>query len=283
MDRDMHEKPMFFYHPRWPVLHDDNHLLALYKPAGVIMQRGAHGKAGLVDMAKAWLKQRYAKPGQVFVGMVQRLDGPVAGVVVLARTSKAASRLSAQIRAATLSKCYLAVVIGRPPRTADRLVSRLVRSGRFSRPVEPASTGDAAGPSGKNEALELSDNRNGGRQARLSYELLEAGNGRSLLSVRLETGRRHQIRAQLSQMGCPIQGDVHYGAPQPLPDGRIALLSSRVTFAHPTRGCEVVIESPLPAGWPWPDGDLPSGGRPWWTLEELRRDGLVLPNFASNQ
>jgi 23S rRNA pseudouridine1911/1915/1917 synthase len=242
-----------FFHPRWPVFHEDNHLLVIYKPAGLIMQRDKSCKANLIDLAKAWLKERYAKPGNVFVGMVHRLDAPVAGVLVLARTSKGAARLSAQIRDNRVEKHYLAVVIGRPPKQTDTLVHHLVRSGRFSRPVDAAVAGS--------------------QQARLSYRLMETGKATSLVSVSLETGRRHQIRCQLAALGCPIVGDISYGADRGLPDGRIALLSHRLVFTHPTQKQTMTFTSPLPAGWPWPN-DRSDMDLPLWTYEEYLRAGL---------
>lgn len=247
---------MTFFHARWPVFYEDNHLLVLYKPAGLIMQRGNAAKPNLVDLAKSWLKARYAKPGQVFVGMVHRLDAPVAGVLVLARTSKAAARLSAQFREGGITKTYLAVVQGRPLQDAARLEHRLVRNGRLSR-IAPE------------ESCE-------GQTAALGYRLIGCEGAKSLLEVRLETGRRHQIRAQLAAGGCPIWGDRAYGAEQALADGRIALLACKLALTHPTREIPLVFETPLPQGWPWP-ADPSEAKRPLWTIEEYYRQGLVLP------
>jgi 23S rRNA pseudouridine1911/1915/1917 synthase len=247
---------MDFFHPRWPVFYEDNHLLVLYKPAGLRMQRDHTGKPDLINLAKAWLKERYAKPGRVFAGLVHRLDAPVAGVIVLARTSKAAARLSAQFREGRIRKHYLAVVQGRPPEDNGRLAHRLVRDGRLSRPVPRGSTNS--------------------RAAILSYHLLECGPAGSLLEIFLATGRRHQIRAQLAAIGCPILGDRTYGAERALADGRIALLARRLGFAHPTRKVEMVFQAPLPQGWPWPSGPT-DDDRPLWTIEEYWRNGLVLP------
>ncbi|MCJ8499274.1 RluA family pseudouridine synthase [Desulfatitalea alkaliphila] len=252
---------MTFFHPRWPVFYEDNHLLVLYKPAGLIMQRGPAHKPNLVDLAKAWLKQRYAKPGRVFVGMVHRLDGPVAGVLVLARTSKAAGRLSAQFRDGTIEKTYLAVVQGRPPATADRLVHHLVRQGRYSRPAQAGNAGAQA--------------------AALHYRLLERQPQRSLLSVTLETGRRHQIRCQLAALGCPIWGDKAYGADQHLPHGSIALLSHRLAFDHPTRPAHLQFECPPPEGWPWSPTTDPAA--PLWSIEGFYAQQLSLPRVAETQ
>lgn len=249
---------MTFFHPRWPVFFEDNHLLVLYKPAGLIMQRDKKHEINLLDLAKSWLKKRHAKPGRVFAGMVHRLDGPVAGVLVLARTSKAASRLSAQMRQGLFQKTYLAVVQGRPSSTADRLFHHLVRHGRLSRIVPPQTTSCQA--------------------AILDYRLLEAGPQISLLEVQLETGRRHQIRLQLASIGCPILGDRSYGADKSLEDGRIALIAHKLAFEHPTLRSTLEFETPLPRGWPWPDSSAASD-RPLWTIEEYQREGLKLPRI----
>lgn len=249
---------MYFYHKRWPVFYEDNHLLVVYKPAGLIMQRGHKDKANLLDLAKGWIKTRYGKPGNAFAGLVQRLDGPVAGVVVLARTSKGASRLSAQIRAGTVEKSYLAVVQGRPPHDGGRIENDLVRDGRYSR------------------IAEASDSKR--QRASLVYRRIASRGKSSLLEIDLETGRRHQIRVQLADQGCPIFGDGAYGAAQPLAHGRIALLARRLSFHHPTRQQRMTFQSPIPEGWPWPDQEKP-GRRPLWTIEEFEADGLVLPRL----
>lgn len=249
---------MFFFHPHWPVFYEDNHLLVLYKPAGLITQRDQKDKPNLGDMAKQWLKERYNKPGRVFAGIVHRLDAPVAGVLVLARTSKAASRLSDQFRRGAVEKTYLAVVNGHPPEPAARLVHRLVRDGRLSRIADDAAAD--------------------GQAAALSYRVLESGPQTSLLSVSLETGRRHQIRLQMSTIGCPIMGDRSYGADQSLDDGCIALLAHRLSFAHPTQHHQLTFEALPPIGWPWPAGE--EENRPLWSIESFQKEGLVLPDCS---
>jgi 23S rRNA pseudouridine1911/1915/1917 synthase len=154
---------VYFYHQQWPVFYEDNHVLALYKPAGLVVQRDYKNKANLLDLAKAWLKVRHAKPGKVFAGLVHRLDGPVAGVMVVARTSKAASRLSAQFRDGGVSKHYRAVVRGRPRAQRGRLVHHLLRRGRLSRVVQNTVAGS--------------------QKASLRYRLLDQHQGLSLLEV----------------------------------------------------------------------------------------------------
>jgi 23S rRNA pseudouridine1911/1915/1917 synthase len=248
---------MHFYHERWPVFYADNHLLVVYKPAGLIMQRDHKNKANLLDLAKFWIKTRYNKPGNAFAGMVHRLDGPVAGVVVVARTSKAASRLSAQIRQRTFEKRYLAVVAGRPSRGRARLENHLVRDGRKSR---------------------IAANVSGSQKATLTYRVISTRNQASLLEIALETGRRHQIRAQLSHIGCPISGDVNYGASTAMPHGRIALLAHQLAFEHPTKAVRMEFETPTPKGWPWRVEERKKG-RPLWTIASYTAAGLTLPRL----
>jgi 23S rRNA pseudouridine1911/1915/1917 synthase len=222
----------FFFHRRWPVIYEDNHLLALYKPAGLLVQGDESGKVCLLDLAKAWIKERHRKPGRVFLGLVHRLDRPVAGAMVFARTSKAAARLSLQIRTRQMHKVYHAVVEGRLPSMEGQLSHHIERGERASRIVT------AETPLG--------------REARLNYRVREAAGGRSLVEVKLLTGRKHQIRLQLAHIGCPIMGDVRYGAPSPLPARQIALFARQIVLEHPTRRERLTLTAPLPAGWPWP-------------------------------
>jgi len=236
-----------FLHDRWPVFYEDNHLLALYKPAGLLVQGDETGAANLLDLAKGWSRQRHGKPGRVFLGLVQRLDRPVAGIMLFARTSKAAARLSAQIRRRETRKVYLAVVEGRPPSAAGELVDFIERSGR-TRSVAPRPT-----PSS--------------REARLAYRVRDTALGRSLLEIELETGRKHQIRLQLAHAGCPIAGDVRYGAAAPLAARQIALLARELAVEHPTRRETLSFTCPLPAGWPWPGADIPDDA-PLWNWED---------------
>jgi 23S rRNA pseudouridine1911/1915/1917 synthase len=235
-----------FLHERWPVFFEDNHLLVVYKPAGLLSQGDETGEANLLDLSKAWIKTRHQKPGRVFLGLVHRLDRPVAGAMVFARTSKSAARLSEQIRNRRMRKVYLAVVEGRLPSEAGRLVHRLERRERAVRVVPHATPL--------------------GREASLAYRLRGAGGGRSLVEIELETGRKHQIRLQLSHVGCPIAGDVRYGASGALPSRAIALFASRIAFEHPTRDEMIDIKAPLPDGWPWPNLETPDS--PFWNWED---------------
>ncbi len=211
------------------VVYEDNHLLVLEKPAGVPTQADASGRPSLQEEGKAYLKTRYAKPGDVFLGLVHRIDRPVAGLVVFARTSKAAGRLSEQMRERRIGKFYLALVEGRvdPPRA--KLAGWLVREGTVSRLV--------ASP------------RTGAQDASLTYEVRTAGPSSSVLEVELHTGRKHQIRAQLAGIGHPIVGDRKYGARTPYRNGAIALVAWRLEFEHPTRKEAMHFEMPAPPEW----------------------------------
>ena len=243
-------EPLFFFDHRWPVLYEDNHLLAVYKPSGLLVQGDRTGDVSLLDLGKRWLKERYLKPGRVFLAMIHRLDRPVAGVVLFARTSKAAGRLSRQFRERSVEKRYLAVVEGVVSGEAARLVDHIERRNRVSR-VVPAPT-------------------DGSQEARLRYTVLGRDREKSLLQVFLETGRRHQIRIQLSHIGHPIVGDLRYGAATSLPGRQIALLAHVLSVNHPIRGERLVLTSPMPEGWPWPDVKNPEYVRsPWdWRVFE---------------
>ncbi|MFH1843970.1 MAG: RluA family pseudouridine synthase [bacterium] len=217
------------------ILFEDNHLLAIIKPAGLLVQGDRTGDSTVLDLAKAYLRKKYAKPGKVFLGLVHRLDRPVSGVLLLARTSKAASRLSAQFRAGTVGKRYLAVVTGRPDPPRDEpvafLAGRADRHGRTEARREPFP---------------------GAREARLWYQVLEQSGKHALVEVRPVTGRRHQIRAQLALLGWPILGDVKYGAVARLPDRVVALHARELEIAHPVSGETVRLQAALPSSWPWP-------------------------------
>ena len=217
------------------VIHEDNHLLAVTKPAGLLVQGDRTGDVTLLALAKAYLKQKYAKPGNVFLALVHRLDRPVSGVVLLARTSKAASRLSRQFRERTVGKRYQAVVEGIPSAGSRELVAHL------------AGSGDARGVT-RAAREPFPDSR----EARLVYTVTERAANQALLAIEPMTGRRHQIRAQLALIGCPVLGDVKYGAARPFADRSIALHASRLEVTHPIGSELVVLEASLPPGWPWP-------------------------------
>ncbi len=212
----------------------------MVKPAGVLAQGDSTGDTSLLEMAKAYIKEAYAKPGAVYLGLVHRLDRPVSGVMVFARTSKAAARLSEQFRRRSVDKFYQAVVEGRPPADEGRLVHYLADGGGTRRKTV-AHEQEAAGR----------------KRAEMTYRVLERGRYRSLLEVKLLTGVKHQIRAQLAAVGCPVVGDFKYdqrqrpAQPERLAEGRvIALHASRLEFEHPTRRERTAFAAPIPPYWP---------------------------------
>jgi len=208
------------------VLYEDNHLIAVHKPGGVLVQGDISRETSLMDMVKDYIKKKHNKPGKVFVGMVHRLDRPVSGVVLFARTSKGASRLSEQWRQRSITKIYWALVHGKMPLPSGRLISYLKK---------------------RRQRVSLTDGEHKrAQQAALSYRTLFVRGDVSLLEVNLHTGRKHQIRAQLGAEGCPIVGDVKYGAPDRREDGMICLLAKSLTFMHPTRPETIHIEAPTP-------------------------------------
>jgi len=198
------------------ILYEDNHLLVVNKPAGQLVQGDQTGRTTLLEEAKAWLKEKYNKPGNVFLGLVHRLDRPASGVVVLARTTKAASRLSEEIRSRRPRKSYWAQVAGEVP-LQGQFINQLERDEFNSRVV--------AAPAGK--------------EARLSYKRLNYVNGVSLVEIALETGRHHQIRVQFSHRGFPILGDRRYGSRQSFGADAIALHAREMVIRHPTQRDEM--------------------------------------------
>ncbi len=218
------------------VLHEDNHLLVVCKPAGLLTQGDASGHVTLMDLAKAYLKERYAKPGNVYLGLVHRLDRNVSGVVALARTSKAAARLSAQFRERSVRKSYLAVVEGGPAESTGELVHHM---------------GDRADGDGRTPLAAAPFP--GSKEARLRWRRIATADAdRAVLLVQPITGRRHQIRAQLAAAGWPIAGDRKYGASVLLPDRALALHAWRLELKHPVGGTALTFTAPPPCRDPWP-------------------------------
>ncbi len=218
------------------ILYEDNHCLAVNKPAGLLSQGDASGDPCLVSWARDYLKTHYGKPGNVYVGLVHRLDRPTSGVVLLARTSKAAGRLSAQFRSGQVAKIYWAIVEGRPPAAEGEWVDFLEKDRRLNR-------------------VHRIDDPGGDEQvARVSYRVLGPVGKLCKLELRPATGRSHQLRVQLAGRGLPIMGDLKYGSVTRLDakDGkpRIALHARQVSFTHPTRGEVLSIVAPVPADWP---------------------------------
>ena len=193
------------------VIYEDNHLLVLRKPAGVLVQGDRTGDISLLAMAKEYIKEKYQKPGEVYLGLVHRLDRPVSGVVVLARTSKAASRLSEQFKKREIRKIYWALVEGKVPETGI-FHDQVRRGGHRSRVLEDTEEGQSA---------------------RLNYRLCKYTGGISWVEIDLGTGRHHQIRAQFAHRGFPLLGDFRYGSHIKFPERSIALLARSITVSHP--------------------------------------------------
>jgi 23S rRNA pseudouridine1911/1915/1917 synthase len=213
------------------VLFEDNHCLAVVKRAGQLIAKDATGDMTLSDMAKSYLAEKYNKPGNVYLGLVHRLDRPVSGIVLFARTSKAAARLAKQFREKTVRKTYLAWVQGCPERESELLEDWLLRSG--SRNVTQVSR----------------EGVDGARLARLTYSVRQRAGNRSLLEIELQTGRHHQIRVQLSSRGWPLLGDVKYGGPQCGNPKALALHAVSLAFEHPTTKESIDLAASVPADW----------------------------------
>jgi 23S rRNA pseudouridine1911/1915/1917 synthase len=212
------------------VLYEDNHLLAVWKPAGLATMGASAGTETLFTRAKEYLRLRYAKPGNVYLGVVSRVDALVTGVVLLARTSKAASRLTEQFRGREVEKRYWALVEGLFEPAAGQLDQWIVHDDRAERMRIVGPTVEGA------------------QHAQLSFRRLQAVRGGTLLEVELHTGRKHQIRVQLADRGHPILGDRKYGSRRPFPTG-IALHARRLAFVHPVRGERIELVAHLPKAW----------------------------------
>jgi len=215
------------------VLYEDNHLLIVNKPAGLLCQGDITGDVTLLDIGKDFLKKKYNKPGNVFLGMVHRLDRPVSGVVLLAKTSKALERLNKQFRDRNIHKKYWAVVKRRPPKEKDKLVHWLVKN------------------SEKNVVTAYNKAVDDALKAELNYRILGKLNDHYLLEVNPITGRPHQIRVQLSSSGCPIRGDLKYGFRKPNNDASINLHAKEIIFMHPVTKEKLRITASLPENEFW--------------------------------
>jgi len=211
------------------VIYEDNHLIAVNKNCHELVQGDKTGDTSLADLLKTWLKEKYAKPGNVFVGVTHRLDRPVTGVVVFAKTSKALARMNELFRTGEIKKTYWAIVRNRPPEVEQELTHWLIRN-------EKQNKSYVCTPSQKRDA----------RKAVLHYRLLAQSENYYLLEIDLQTGRHHQIRCQLAAIGCPIRGDLKYGAGRSNPDGGISLHARRVSFVHPVSKRPINIVAPVP-------------------------------------
>ena len=217
-------------HPIDRIIFIDNHLIAVTKPAGLLTQPDRNTNESLIDQTRQWIKEKYNKPNNIFLGLVHRLDRNVSGVVLFARTSKAASRLSKQFREGTPKKHYRAIVLGKLKEEHTTLVHYLRKEKSLRATVFPRETPTA-------------------KRSELSYEVINSLEKKSLLEVSLSTGRFHQIRAQMAFIGHPIIGDVKYGAPEPLPNQEIALYAHKLVFSHPVSNEEITLTAPEPKTW----------------------------------
>ena len=215
------------------VLYEDNHIIIVNKTASEIVQGDKTGDVPLSETVKAYLKAKYQKPGNVFIGVTHRLDRPVSGLVVFAKTSKALSRLNEMFKNSQVRKTYWAVVKNAPREPEGELVHYLVRNEK------------------QNKSYAYDTEKPGSKRAVLHYRLIGRSQNYFLLEVDLKTGRHHQIRCQLAKMGCPIKGDLKYGFPRSNPDGSICLHARRVSFEHPVSHERIEVEAPVPAGSLW--------------------------------
>ena len=210
------------------VIYEDNHIIVVNKKGGEIVQGDKTGDTPLSEMVKQYIKVSHGKPGNVFLGVPHRLDRPVSGLVVFAKTSKALVRLNRMFRMGEVHKTYWAVTRQAPPETEGVLEHWLVRNPK------------------QNKSYAYAGERPGAKRAVLKYRLIGKSDNYCLLEVDLLTGRHHQIRCQLAAMGCPIKGDLKYGARRSNPDGSISLLARRVEFVHPVSGEAICVEAPVP-------------------------------------
>ena len=217
-------------HPIDRIIYIDNHLIAVTKPAGLLTQPSSNTDESLIDQTRQLIKEKYNKPNNIFLGLVHRLDRNVSGVVLFARTSKAASRLSKQFREGTPKKHYRAIVVGKLKKENTTLVHYLRKEKSLRATVFPRETPTA-------------------KRSELSYKVINSLEKKSLLEVSLSTGRFHQIRAQMAFIGHPIIGDVKYGAPEPLPNQEIALYAHKLVFSHPVSNEEITLAAPEPKTW----------------------------------
>ena len=215
------------------ILYEDNHILIVNKRPGEIVQGDKTGDEPLVESLKQFIKERDCKPGNVFLGVVHRLDRPVGGALIFAKTSKALARLNDMLRNGEIHKTYWALTRNKPPKDSDTLTHYITSVDRNNKSYASATP------------------KKGAKEARLKYELLARGKTLSLIEVELLTGRKHQIRAQLSAIGCPIRGDLKYGDKRSNPDGDISLLARKIDFIHPVSKKPVSVTAPVPDDAVW--------------------------------
>jgi 23S rRNA pseudouridine1911/1915/1917 synthase len=227
------------------ILYEDNHIIAVNKSTSEIVQGDKTGDQPLSETIKFYLKEKYNKPGEVFLGVTHRLDRPVSGVVLFAKTSKALTRLNEMFRNQEVKKTYWAIVKEKPALQEGRLKHYLIRNEK------------------QNKSTAFDTERSDAKKAALTYRLIAHSDTYYLLEVQLETGRHHQIRCQLAKMGCPIKGDLKYGFPRSNPNGGISLHARSVEFIHPVSKEKIHLTAPVPT-----DDKL------WKTMENLQQNFL---------
>ncbi|MDR0732581.1 MAG: RNA pseudouridine synthase [Dysgonamonadaceae bacterium] len=210
------------------VVYEDNHLIAVNKTSSEIVQGDKTGDAPLSETVKQWLKDKYQKPGNVFIGVIHRLDRPVSGITLFAKTSKALVRMNEMFRRGEVKKTYWAVVANRPPQPEGELVHYLVRNEK------------------QNKSYAYDTEKPQSKKAVLTYRLTTQSERYFLLEIDLKTGRHHQIRCQLAKIGCPVKGDLKYGFNRSNPDGGICLHARKIEFVHPVSKKEIEIVAPTP-------------------------------------
>ncbi len=210
------------------ILYEDNHLIAINKPSGAITQGDKTGDTTITEYVSTYLKTTYQKPGNVYLGLIHRLDRPASGILLLAKTSKAAERLSSMMQQRMIRKYYYAVTGNCPSPEKGEIVSFLAKNER------------------QNKSYPAAEGSKGAKRAVLEYQLKASSDNYFLLDIELMTGRHHQIRAQLAGIGCPIKGDLKYGAPRSNKDGSIHLHARALSFIHPVQKVPVVIEAKPP-------------------------------------
>lgn len=215
------------------VLYEDNHIIVVNKNSGEIVQGDKTGDVPLSDIVKNWIRDKYNKPGNVFLGVVHRLDRPVQGVVVFAKTSKALSRLNDMFRTADVHKTYWAITKNRPEEPEGTLTHWLVRNEK------------------QNKSYAYDTEKPNAKKAVLHYKLLAESDNYNLMEINLMTGRHHQIRCQMAHIGCPIKGDLKYGAKRSNIDGSISLLARKIEFVHPVSKEQITVVAPLPDDTLW--------------------------------
>ena len=215
------------------ILHEDNHIIVINKRVGDVVQGDKTGDKPLSEIVKEYIKEKYNKPGEVFLGVVHRLDRPTTGIVVFAKTSKALTRLNELFSKRETQKTYWAVVKNKPPKSEDTLVHYLKRNEKSN--------------SSKAHIKEVPDSK----RASLDYKIIKELNNYFALEINLHTGRHHQIRSQLAAIGCPIKGDLKYGFDRSNPDGGIHLHAQKLAFIHPVSKEELIIIATIPNDMIW--------------------------------